>query len=315
MSCDPSEEITPMNLLSGYSNPMRMAGRVLCHTAAAVMLCLPNFVLAAPEPGLESMLVFRRMQCSLQDEVPVVYSWNGRTYSRVRGEPDRTLFKVTGMNIRQCATVNDPERGVGFRMVSREILIYQDPLTGEVMDTWENPWSGETVDVLHVENDPVNQRPMFADDPDGKPFSMPFQISGDQWWVTSTIPLFYTNALGGDYQDYVGGKYQATEMFNFMGDVKDLDRDAPDSANFRVGWVRISDWLPWMKMRGREGILYFHTAGRKLENYDQLPDVMKEFIDTRYPKYREPPPMDDPRPNETSWTYFLKHMEAKAEAK
>ncbi len=269
---------------------------------------------ASPDPGLESLLAFRRMQCSLEDEVPAVYGWNGRTYSRVPGEPDRMLFQVTGMNIRQCTTVTDPDRGTGFRMVSREILLYQDPETGEVIDLWDNPWTGESVEVLHVENDPVNQRPMFATGPDGKPLSMDFNVVGDQWWLTSTIPLFYTNALGGEYQDYVGGKYHATEMFNFMGDVADLGKDAGDSANFRVGWVRMSDWLPWMKMRGRAGIIYFHTAGRKLEDFEQLPDVMKDFIDTRYPKYREPPPIDDARPNETSWTYFKKKISSKTES-
>jgi hypothetical protein len=273
----------------------------------------PLTAIAAPEPGLESLLAYRRIQCTVADEVPVVYGWTGSTYSRVRGEPDRRLFKLTGMNIRQCVTVNDPKLGVGFRMVTREVMIYQDPQTGEILDSWENPWTGETVEVLHVENDPVNQGPFFVTGRNGKPFALPFDAAGDKWWLTSAIPLFYTNPLGGTYQEYVGGTYQATEMFNFFGDVADLEADAPDSANFQVGWVRLSDWLPWMKMRGREGMLYFHSAGRKLDSFEQLPAVIKDFIDTRYPKYREPPPADDARRNETSWTYFRKRMEQAAE--
>ena len=260
----------------------------------------------APAPGADSVQAFRRIQCSLQDGQPAVYGWTGRAYSRVPGEPDRLLFAVDGMNVRQCGTVNDPDKGTGFRLVTKEILLYRDPKTGEVLDQWKNPWTGETVGVLHVANDPVNQRPLFATGRDGEPFSMPFNIIGNQWWLTSTIPLFYKNSLGGEYQDYVGGKYHATEMFNFMGDTADLAPDASDTANIRVGWVRISDWMPWMKMRGRAGIIYFHTAGRKLESFDQLPDVMKNEIATNYPGYDAPPPLDDDRPNETSWTYFKK---------
>jgi len=184
--------------------------------------------------------------------------------------------------------------------------LYLDPQTGEILETWENPWTGEIVDVIQIENDPVNQRPMFATGRDGEPLTLPIEISGDQWWMTSTIPLFYENALGGPFQDYIGGKYHATEMFNFFGDVADLPMDAGDSSAVRVGWERISDWLPWMKMRSRVGIIYFHTSGRKLDSFEQLPDTMKDFIDTNYPKYREPPPLDDDRPNETSWTYFKK---------
>ena len=77
-------------------------------------------------------------------------------YSRVQGEADRLLFRVEGMNIRACTSIKDPKRGNGFRMVSRELLFYQDPVTGELMDEWKNPWTGETVEVLHVANDPVN---------------------------------------------------------------------------------------------------------------------------------------------------------------
>ena len=95
----------------------------------------PLTAIAAPEPGLESLLAYRRIQCTVADEVPVVYGWTGSTYSRVRGEPDRRLFKLTGMNIRQCVTVNDPKLGVGFRMVTREVMIYRyyDDLTLEAI--------------------------------------------------------------------------------------------------------------------------------------------------------------------------------------
>lgn len=287
----------------------------LPHLASAVLAIViaglhTSAALALPEPGEETLQAFRRIQCSLKDETPVVYGWNGKVLSRVPGEADRVLFQVTGMNIRQCATVKDPERGTGFRMVSREILLYQDPVTGELLETWDNPWTGETVNVIQIENDPVNQRPMFASNPDGKDLEMPFNVVGDQWWLTSTIPLFYTNALGGNYQDFVGGKYHATEMFNFFGSVDDLKMKAGDSSRIHIGWERISDWLPWMKMGGRAGILYFHTAGRKLDNFEQLPEIMKDFIDEKYPKYRSAPPVDDERPNETSWTYFKKIFDA-----
>jgi hypothetical protein len=272
---------------------------------------LPAWAAALPAPGLETLQAFRRIQCSLEDEKPVVYGWTGNTYSRVPGEPDRLLFRVTGMNIRQCVTLTDPDKGTGFRMVSREILLYQDPKTGEILETWDNPWTGETVEVIQVENDPVNQYPTFETGRDGNPLTLPFQVWGDRWWLTSTIPLFYENPLGGEFQDYVGGKYHATEMFNFFGETANLKLNAGDTAAVTVGWERISDWLPWMKMRGRSGFVYFHTAGRKLEDFEQLPEVMKDFIDQRYPGYRLAPPVDDDRPNETSWTYFKKILSEK----
>jgi len=278
----------------------------VCGLVLVILVGMPAS--AAPTPGAEQLKAYRRMQCSLEDGRPAVYWWLGRAYSRVPGEPDRLLFRVQGMNIRQCGTVADPEKGTGFRLVTKEILLYQDPQTGAVLDQWENPWTGEIVDVIHVANDPVNQPPMFPVGRNGKPFSLPFTIVGDQWWLTSTVPLFYRNPLGGDYQDYVGGTYHATEMFNFMGNLKSLEPASGDTSNIRVGWERISGWLPWMKNGDRAGIMYFHTAGRKLESYDQLSDLMKQQIRDNYPGYDEPPPLDDERPNETSWTYFKKQV-------
>ena len=286
---------------------------LLCDQPALILTLLISLALTtvinaaeAPDPGMDSVQAHRRIQCSLQDGQPAVFGWTGYAYSRVPGEPDRQLFAVDGMNIRQCGSINDPDKGAGFRMVSKEILLYRGPATGEVLEKWENPWTGETVRVLHVANDPVNQPPVYATGRNDQPFSLPFIVNGDQWWLTLTIPLLYNDPLGGQYQQYVGGKYHVTEMFNFMGDSDDLATDSDDTVNVRIGWARISGWLPWMKMGDRAGEMYFHTAGRKLESYDQLPAVIKDEIATNYPGYDAPPPLDDRRPNETSWTYFKK---------
>ena len=59
---------------------------------------------------------------------------------------------------------------------------------------------------------------------------------------------------------------------------------------------------------GRTGDVYFHTAGVKLAGFDDLPAVLKDEIAANYPEYVTPPPGDDPRPNETSWTYFKKKV-------
>jgi hypothetical protein len=264
--------------------------------------------LGTPEGAVEA---FRKVQCSTEDQHPTVYYWVGETWARVEGEPDKLLFRFEGMNVRQCATVTDPVRGKGFRQVSREVLYYKDPATGEIVDDWKNPWTGETVKVIHIANDPVNFRgPIFPKGADGKPYRSDIQVMGNQWWGTTTVPLFYRNPLAGDYQDYVGGMYHATEMFNFFGNVANLSDPKTTSAEVSVAWARLSDWLPWMKMRGRSGQLYFNGAGRKLGSYAELPEGMRKLIEARHPAFKEPPPVDDQRPNETSWTYFKKMLPA-----
>lgn len=284
------------------------ATTMLASAASARMLDLAN-----PDDGV---LASRKFQCSLKDNEPKTYHWSGRAYSRVPGERDKLLFNLEGMNIRQCVTVNDPVRGVGYRLVSRELMLYLDPKTGEVLRKWTVPWTGETVDVIHVANDPVNQPPSFGRDKDGKPQPFRARIEDGRVFMAVEVPLFYRNPLAGDYQDYVGGTYQAMEIFDFFADEKKVRDTKYDTADAAVAWVRIAQWLPWMKMGDRAGMMIFNATGQMLNGFDELPEVMKAEIRTNYPAYVAPPPGDDTRPNETSWTYFQKIVgKPKTEAK
>ena len=254
-----------------------------------------------PKNAADALTMARKIACSTVDGEAATYWWHGEVFSRREGEADKHLFNVEGMNIRACVRAKD---GDGFNLVSRELLLYTDVATGEILKTWANPWTGETVEVLHVANDPVNGK-FRSKTRDGKPYAWDGTISGEGWWQTTTVPLFYPNPLGGAYQPEVGGVYHATEMFNFFGEKASLlDSNAKSAKNVQVGWVRISDWLPWMKMSGREGMVYFHTAGRKLNAFSELPKLVRDEIKKNYPEYDAPPPLDDARANMTSWKYF-----------
>lgn len=257
----------------------------------------------------DALTISRKIACSTVDGEPAVYWWFGEAYSRRQGERDIHLFDVEGMNVRAC--VSAPEGG--FNLVSRELLLYKDAKTGKVLKTWDNPWTGATVDVVHVANDPVNGkfRPKTRS---GEPYVWDGVISGGVWWQTTTVPLYYPNPLASKFQDEIGLYYHATEMFNFFGPVDSLlDPETTSASGVEVGWVRMSDWLPWMKMSGREGVIYMHTAGRKLGSFDELSDLMKKEIKDHYPEYDAPPPLDDARANMTSWKYYLGVAEGEIE--
>jgi len=280
----------------------------LAATAAGARMLDP----AVPADALE---ISKRTQCGAKDGEAAVYHWSGKVYSRVAGEPDRLLFLGEGMNIRQCVAVDDPKRGHGWRQVSREVMLFLDPKTGEILRQWKNPWTGETVEVVHIANDPVNGRPSFPMGADGKPYTIQLNRVGNWVQMPIEVPLFYTNPLGGDYQDYVGNKYHAMEIFDFADSAADLLDTKNPTAYPSVSWVRISDWMPWMKMQGRLGQIVFNAMGAKLKSFDELPKVLKDEIAANYPTYTAPPPGDDARPNATTWTVFRARIDAERKAK
>lgn len=259
------------------------------------------------------ILVEQKLNCSLNEGEPIVYWWQGSAYSRVPGERDRHLFNVEGMNLRACKNFKDDKRGHGFRSVSREVLFYKDPETNEILRSWTNPWTGEEVEVMHVANDPVNMRgPMYAYDADGEGREFHGTIVGNRIFTTGEAPLFYMNPLAGDYQEYVGNMYHAMEALNSYVYKDDLlDGDKAKLENYVLSWARFSEWLPWMKMRSRTGMMIFSTVGGRVDSYDDLPDSIKDEVAANYPTYTQPPPIDDDRRNVTSWSYFKSQFDAR----
>lgn len=243
--------------------------------------------------------------------------WEGRLYSRVPGERDRHVFDVIGLNVRQCSRPVDAVRGPGYRSVSREVMVYLDPQTGEVLDQWVNPWTGKTVGVMHVTNDPVNAREAtFLRGRDGKPYSTSLRQYEDMVVQSIEVPLFYTNPLAGGYQDYVGGQYHAMEIFNTFYKTKEmLDPKAKRIADSRISWQRISKWLPWMQMGDRDGLMVFNATGFSTFEASKVPARLWALVDARWPIYRLPPPVDDARPNATTWSVFKEKVDAERAVK
>jgi hypothetical protein len=294
---------------------------VLCLAASALLVTgTATAELLTPElrrDGAEALAWSEKLTCGTTESGVTRYGlWEGKLYSRAPGERDRHVFTVIGINTRQCAHATDPQRGDGFRSLSREIMVFLDPATNEIIDSWKNPWTGETVEVIHVANDPVNMRsPSFAIGTSGKPLSVSLRQYDDTLVASSEVPLFYTNPLTGDYQDYVGGQYHAMEIFNTYYKSADfLDAKKTRISDSRISWQRISNWLPWMRMGDRPGLMIFNATGFSTFDRRKIPAKLMQVLETRYPQYLTPPPLDDARPNETTWTVTRTWIDAKRAA-
>lgn len=268
--------------------------------------------------GADAFIASQKTTCGTVEKGVVRYGvFEGRAYSRVPGEKDRHLFNVLGINVRHCDTGRDDDRGRYFRSISREIMVYMDPETGEVIDSWTNPWTGDEIAVLHVANDPVNMRARRYElnEAGEADQTMNLRRYGDVTARASEIPLFYNNPLGGDYQKYVGGTYHAMEIFNsFYNSEKLLDADAESIGQSHLGWVRVAKWLPWLEMGDKPGLMVFNASGFSTFDRDLIPARLVKILDERFPSYWTPPPLDDDRPNETSWTVFKKHIGDQSQA-
>ncbi len=290
--------------------------RLTVLAAAALFVCAAH----AEEVTLTGAAAFEASQkstCGTLQQGQTRYGvFEGRGYSRVPGEKDRHLFNLLGINVRQCSVVEDETRGRGYRSVSREIMIYMDPHTSEILDRWPNPWTGKEIEVIHVANDPVNMRAYrYEKNEQGEmDATRTLRVYGNVAASSAEVPLFYNNPLGSEFQDYVGGKYHAMEMFNsFYDSAKIMDAETQSIGDSHLAWSRVAQWLPWLEMGDKPGIMIFNATGFSTFDKARVPPRLVEILNERYPDYWAPPPLDDKRPNETSWTVFRKHLEARAE--
>ncbi len=262
-------------------------------------------VLDLSDPN-DALMTTRKVLCSLTDGKPTVLTWTGKVYSHIQGEPDRHLFNIEGFSNRNCKTYQDDVRGYGFRIVAREIVLYLDPETNEVLRMWDNPWSGEQVKVVQTANDPMSVPfPFYALDEDGIGHEFEGTFRNGKVFTIAEKILFYDNPLGGDYQQYVGGMYHASEVFYFfMNEAELLDATNDEVMDLTMTYSRVAPWMPWMQMGGRQGVMYFHAAGQKIPGFEGLSDRMKQEVATYHPIFADPPSLDDFRPMVNSWSVF-----------
>ncbi len=234
----------------------------------------------------------------------VVYWWKGYVYSFVPNQRDKAIMQFEGFNIARLEQVDG-----GYLLLTREAAFYQDLHTGEILETWENPFTEKTNNVVHVWNDPVNQVFVFPEE--YLPYMnqiFPSQELGDYLTFNLNIFLNYPSPL--TRQDFPlnsqSDTYEAAEMFQFFVNKEELLKKSITSTSANINWTRISPWMPFMEMGDSPGNLVFSCVGKKLDNgYSDLPEHIRKYVEENKPEFSSAPE-EYSEPNETSWTFFKK---------
>ncbi|CAF3375343.1 unnamed protein product [Rotaria sp. Silwood1] len=215
------------------------------------------------------------------------------------------IFDVIGMNIARCLNDSNNHQII---LTSRETQLYIDVNTGEKLNQWSNPYTGNIVSVIHVANDPV-QSTMSTDK-----FSIKgYLTSENQIVLPIDVNLFYPNPLfeNETLRHYSKEKfYQAGEYFKFFTTLNQITNESLTQVNqMDLSWTRISPILPWMNMSTQyNGTLVFSAQGTKISSLTQIDQVLFNEIIKRIPIYENAPNCQLDTSSETSWTYFKKYF-------
>ena len=243
----------------------------------------------------------------------VIAAFPGEAWAMVPDEGNYRLFKTFGIGASHIEEV--PE---GWRIYHREVLYYMDPDTGEILGKeWKNPLLGRNVEVFHIANDPVNG--VFR--PEGKgvlsaPY--PYVANGDDIIFQWNFFIFHDNEMPRkDYPLYSQGRYQQhAELWGVQGRKSQAMNPDITSASSTTSWCRVGQWLPWMEMGNRPGIMVYHSHTYKLMGgATDLPRKILDYTEKNYPEYLESPKeWKDRTHNQSSYSVFKKTVDQRRAA-
>ncbi len=231
-----------------------------------------------------------------------VFHWQGKAYSFIPGEKRKELFDVEGYNIVQAIP---DERG--YLLLGKEVMLFLDSRSGEILETWLNPISGRDVNVVQVFNDPANMDLRFSDEQ----FQMlhlvlpSTELDGQIAWHNDLFP-FYPNPLTRkEYPLFSqSDTYQAADISQFTVNLADLEDPLQQSVPALYSFTRIYPWLPFMRMGERPGNLMMVCRGHKLSGgFEDLPQHLQDFVLARNPDFAHAPDAYS-QPNQTIWNSF-----------
>ena len=260
---------------------------------------------------IDNLYAFGKLWASYADE-PVYSAFHGLMFAMVGAERLRPLFGYTGFGNFQAKVLKNGN----IRLRGKEVGYFTDPRSGDILEVWDNPYTGERVSVFNFLNDQVRgelspEMPRFqfgdgADAPtlmndgtalvreDGSvPFILPWQQFGGQMSLAWDYTHRYRNPVTPEKWPLAstGEFINPSEHFTFSCDLGELEDRSNPCARFNCGFSRLSPWWPWMKMGGSgiDGVLFGRMHSHKSNaGFTDIPDKVLAYTERHYPEYLEP---------------------------
>lgn len=241
---------------------------------------------------------FVRIRGDLNPLNTTIYRASGTITAYIPGQKAKVLCGFEMFNVSRFIKTD-----TSYLMLSREVGLYTDLKTGEVLETWYNPFTSDTNEVMHVFNDPVNQNLTFQGP--RKPHFNFEPVGNNRMTMNSDFFLLYPSPLPkSQFPEHSRSEmYQAAELYSFFFEGKDIVNPDVSGIYSEVSWTRISDFLPWMNMGSREGYLVYSCRGYKASSIDEIPAPIVGYV-RRFNHVFFHPPDEFKTPNQTTWSNY-----------
>ena len=162
--------------------------------------------------------------------------------------------------------------------------------TDEVIDTWENPFTGEKRDVWPFIGGPLKVEvgadgAVTDETATVKPKPQRIDIIGDTVFVASQSAFSFPNPLKPEQypKESAGSIYFWDSHFVHAAKVADVLDPKLTRAGAFSQFQNLVSWHPWFSMGGKPGRTYGKAYGTKLKSLDELPKGARASLEKQTP--------------------------------
>ena len=263
----------------------------------------------------DNLTAWVKLVSSLEDGVETCGYFAGTQYADLGPqEVIVPLFRIKGFGMSRVTKLPDGR----YQNLHKEVVFYLDLKEDRIIDSWDNPMTGETVEVFHTHNNPVNSHyatsfeQRFGDPETGIetvsfPFILPWEIFGDRAVVSFAVNTRWPSPLPPEKwpRENFGEWYRTSEYFQIHSSLADLNNPDKLKVPYTGAWQKIAPWHPWMLMDNRPGGIVGITNVFSLDSTDDLPPVVLAYAEKNFPDYLTAP-TEWTEPNMATWETFAR---------
>lgn len=253
--------------------------------AMAAMMMTDGEAAASPSRStapLDLVQLYRKLHYRSNDGV--VFWWlQGPKYGQI-GTALTPLYQANVGTFQRIRYLDDG----GFELTALEINLITDIHTGEPLEEWRNPYTGE---MLAVRFNPMGPNTIRYRADNSR--ILPTEVGGAR--IESVVNLHPPMIVGDEYfqRDEAvarvfpagrGTPFEVNDLAVYYGRVSNLADPAVIVGDATVFFAEVTGWQRWMNMGDRPGNMTSRMVGRKVERYEDLPVQWRERLAKRAPK-------------------------------
>ena len=195
------------------------------------------------------------------------------------------FFTLNNYVIQEWAPLDDG----AYELQHYEVAYYSKFDTAEPIDRWENPLTGETVELPHFVLGPVYRayEPEMSKDPATfAPDPLNITMIGDRIYIPTLSKFAFPNPLApeewGPYSN--GPKTFWDSMLVYSADVKDVFDEAKTHVPAEMHMQNLVSWAPYFKLGQSPGRTMVRAYGQHISGYDALPADIRKNLEKYTPE-------------------------------